>query len=107
MWYRSLECLREFSKQYWFYLSFENAVCEDYVTEKLARGLDSHSIPISLANQTGVRLPPRSYLKVPVDTGKITDEGIAELAQQMKQLMADREEYMRGVTSASASGGLT
>ncbi|CAG0902484.1 unnamed protein product [Cyprideis torosa] len=92
---RSLECLREMSKKYWFYLAFENSVCEEYVTEKLGRGLDAHSIPISMANQTGVRLPPRSYLKVPVDTGKVTDEGIAELAQQMKQLMADREEYMR------------
>ncbi|CAG0902860.1 unnamed protein product [Cyprideis torosa] len=92
---RSLECLREFSKKYWFYLAFENAVCEEYVTEKLARGLDTQSIPISMADQTGVRLPPRSYLKVPVDTGKVTDEGMAELAQQMKKLMADREEYMR------------
>ncbi|CAG0891670.1 unnamed protein product [Cyprideis torosa] len=72
----------------------KNSVCEEYVTEKLGRALDTHSIPISMANQTGVKLPPRSYLKVPVDTGEVTDEGIAELAQQMKQLMADSEEYM-------------
>ncbi|CAG0906686.1 unnamed protein product, partial [Cyprideis torosa] len=91
---RSLECQKKMSEKYWFYLAFENSVCEEYVTEKLGRALDTHSIPISMANQTGVQLPPHSYLKVPVDTGKVTAEGIAELAQQMKKLMTDREEYM-------------
>ncbi|XP_055933249.1 alpha-(1,3)-fucosyltransferase C-like [Argiope bruennichi] len=40
------ECLKKFSKQFFFYLAFENAICDDYVTEKFYRTLNHGMIPV-------------------------------------------------------------
>lgn len=50
---------------YKFYLSFENSICEDYVTEKLWKAVDRNVIPIVLggANYRDI-LPPDSYIDV-------------------------------------------
>ena len=46
-----------------FYLSFENAICQDYVTEKIFNALRLNTIPIVLggANYTKI-LPPGSFI---------------------------------------------
>lgn len=40
------ECLAKIESDYYFYLSFENSLSEDYVTEKLMIALDHYAIPI-------------------------------------------------------------
>jgi alpha-1,3-fucosyltransferase len=40
--FKSYECV----KSYKFYLSFENALCEDYVTEKLFKMMFSYTLPV-------------------------------------------------------------
>ncbi|GBO04944.1 Alpha-(1,3)-fucosyltransferase C [Araneus ventricosus] len=40
------DCLKKFSKQFFFYLAFENAICDDYITEKFYRTLNHGMIPV-------------------------------------------------------------
>lgn len=42
----------QFAAQYKFTLSFENAVCDDYITEKLWRPLIVGSVPIYYGSPT-------------------------------------------------------
>ena len=50
---------------YKFYLSFENSLCHDYVTEKLWRILELNVVPIVLGNASySDLLPPHSYIDV-------------------------------------------
>jgi hypothetical protein len=57
-------CLND-TAQYKFYLSFENSLCEDYITEKVWKVLRMDTVPVVLghANYTKL-LPPRSYIDV-------------------------------------------
>ena len=58
-------CDRRLNDDYKFYLSFENSLCRDYVTEKLWRILQINVVPIVLgsANYSEI-LPPHSYIDV-------------------------------------------
>lgn len=40
------ECLVKLEKDYYFYLSFENSLSDDYVTEKLLMALDHFAVPV-------------------------------------------------------------
>ncbi|CAL1293403.1 unnamed protein product [Larinioides sclopetarius] len=40
------DCLKTFSKLFYFYLAFENAICDDYITEKFYRTLNHAMIPV-------------------------------------------------------------
>ena len=59
------ECNRLLNDDYKFYLSFENSLCRDYVTEKLWKILQINVVPIVLgyANYSEI-LPPHSYIDV-------------------------------------------
>ena len=48
---------------YRFYISFENAICKDYITEKTYNALKLNTIPIVLGgvNYTDI-LPPHSFI---------------------------------------------
>ena len=58
-------CDRRLNDDYKFYLSFENSLCRDYVTEKLWRILQINVVPIVLgrSNYSDI-LPPHSYIDV-------------------------------------------
>lgn len=45
---RNEQCLKTLSGEYKFYLSFENSVCRDYVTEKLWNSLSYKMVPVVL-----------------------------------------------------------
>ena len=42
------ECEEEQMKSHKFYLSFENAICQDYITEKFFRAVERGLVPIVL-----------------------------------------------------------
>ena len=58
-------CLMLLNKTYKFYLSFENSLCKEYITEKLWRTLKLDVVPVVLgaADYSDV-LPPKSYIDV-------------------------------------------
>ena len=59
------ECYQMLSRDYKFYLSLENSLCDDYVTEKLFNVLRYDVIPVVYggANYSKI-LPPNSYIDV-------------------------------------------
>ncbi|KAH9643782.1 hypothetical protein HF086_002280 [Spodoptera exigua] len=40
------ECMYLLESEYYFYLAFENSICEDYVTEKILYPLQNYAVPI-------------------------------------------------------------
>lgn len=55
---------REIAKDYKFYLSFENSLCEDYVTEKFFNALKYGILPITNVKNVVKFAPPHSYLNI-------------------------------------------
>lgn len=59
----SEECLRKVSGEYRFYLSFENSICKDYVTEKFFNILNTDMVPVVLGGASYSRIaPPDSFI---------------------------------------------
>ena len=56
-------CFNMVNRKYKFYFSFENALCKDYVTEKMFNALKLNTIPVVFggANYSNI-LPPGSYI---------------------------------------------
>ncbi|XP_069172831.1 3-galactosyl-N-acetylglucosaminide 4-alpha-L-fucosyltransferase FUT3-like isoform X1 [Procambarus clarkii] len=82
-------CMRMAGDSYLFYLAFENALCTDYVTEKLYNLLYYPLIPVVLgaANYSAL-MPPGSYINALHYTPK-------QLAYKMKYLADHPQEYMK------------
>ncbi|XP_064472112.1 alpha-(1,3)-fucosyltransferase C-like [Ornithodoros turicata] len=59
----SHECYEMLSKKYYFYLSFENSLCRDYVTEKFYYPINYDVVPVVMgsANYSAFS-PPRSFI---------------------------------------------
>ena len=57
------DCHNYLASKYLFYLSFENSICKDYVTEKFWNPLSKNILPIVLggANYSQIA-PPKSYI---------------------------------------------
>ena len=57
------DCYSMLEWDYKFYLSFENSICKDYVTEKLEKILHHFIVPVTLggANYSQVA-PPHSFI---------------------------------------------
>ena len=56
-------CFEMVNRRYKFYLSFENAICRDYVTEKAYNALKLDTIPVMFGGGDYEEiLPPRSYI---------------------------------------------
>ncbi|XP_050551674.1 alpha-(1,3)-fucosyltransferase C-like [Spodoptera frugiperda] len=57
------ECLFLLQSDYYFYMAFENSICEDYVTEKVLYPLQNYAVPIVFGGANYSRfLPPGSYI---------------------------------------------
>lgn len=82
------ECEKRITKQYKFYLAFENNLCEDYVTEKFFVRMRSDIIPVVRGGAKYAFFgPPGSYIDV-------TDfEGPKELADFLHALDRDDQRY--------------
>ena len=59
------DCLNLLSEKYKFYLSFENAICMDYITEKFFMVLNQNVIPVVFTGANMSRFaPPHSHINV-------------------------------------------
>ncbi|KAK2577093.1 hypothetical protein KPH14_001012 [Odynerus spinipes] len=87
----SRDCFRElFEPNYFFYLSFENSLCQDYVTEKLYKAMRYDMIPIVYGGANYSRFaPPISYIDV------LNYDSPQDLAKFLKKLIANPREYRK------------
>ncbi|KAL1420195.1 hypothetical protein MTO96_024538 [Rhipicephalus appendiculatus] len=86
----AFNCNKMFAKKYFFYLSFENSICKDYVTEKLYTNLLYDIIPVVYggANYSQVA-PPGSYIDA------LSFESPMHLARYLKKVAKDYNLYKR------------
>ncbi|XP_023320067.1 alpha-(1,3)-fucosyltransferase C [Eurytemora carolleeae] len=82
------KCYKDMAKNYKFYLSFENSVCEDYITEKFYRILKYNVIPVTY---NGVDMdtfaPYHSYINT------LDFKGVSVLAQYLQKVSEDPALY--------------
>ncbi|ROT60811.1 hypothetical protein C7M84_021584 [Penaeus vannamei] len=80
-------CLRAAADKYLFYLAFENAICDDYATEKLYNLMFYPLVPVVFggANYDDL-LPPNSY----IDARQYAP---SELAEKLQHLAEHPQEY--------------
>lgn len=84
----SPKCYQTIEREYHFYLSLENAICKDYVTEKLFNIMDYNIIPIVFGGVDGDKfLPPKSAINV------FDFKNTAALGQYLIQLAKDHRKY--------------
>lgn len=83
-------CMDMLDEDYLFYLSFENALCRDYITEKAFRILDRKIIPVIFSGADVTKLlPPHSYINVE-DYGTVK-----ELTDYLMYLARNPNEYLK------------
>ncbi|KAI4475889.1 hypothetical protein M0804_014020 [Polistes exclamans] len=85
----SRDCFYDiFEPQYYFYLSFENSLCHDYVTEKLYKALRYNIVPIVYGGANYSRFaPPNSYINA------LDYDSPEKLAEYLKRLINYPNEY--------------
>ena len=82
------QCFDMVNRKYRFYLSFENALCRDYVTEKAFNALKLNTIPIMFGGADYDQyLPPHSY----IDALQYPDPG--DLAHHLHSLLHDHDQF--------------
>lgn len=83
-------CYDMLEADYKFYLSFENALCRDYMTEKVFKIMSRTVVPViySGANISNI-LPPKSYINVE------DYETVADLATHLMYLDTHPAEYQK------------
>jgi alpha-1,3-fucosyltransferase len=84
------KCMNLLDSDYKFYLSFENSLCKDYVTEKLFRPLNQLVIPVVFnGGNTSLFAPPKSY----IDANDF--ENVEALVKYLKYLIDNPREYLK------------
>ena len=82
-------CMKDITKEYKFYLSFENSVCNDYVTEKFWNPLSFNNIlPVVLGAGNYTKIAPTNSF---IDAQKFESPG--KLAEYLLYLDKNFEEY--------------
>ena len=62
---QNVGCFQYISDTYKFYLSFENSLCKDYVTEKFFQAMSHNILPIVYGVADYIEIaPPKSYINV-------------------------------------------
>ncbi|CAG7669571.1 unnamed protein product [Allacma fusca] len=83
-------CKKELGHEYKFYLSFENSVCQDYVTEKLFQAYGAEMVPIVFGGGNYDRIVP---------TGSFINANsfpsAKSLADYLLFLNSDDDEYLK------------
>ncbi|KAK2701313.1 alpha-(1,3)-fucosyltransferase C-like [Artemia franciscana] len=83
------QCYDMIQNNYKFYLSFENSLCKDYVTEKVFNILHYDVIPVVYGSADYNRiLPPNSYINA-------LDYSPSELANLLRDIADDLIKYQR------------
>lgn len=83
------QCFDLLRTDYYFYLSFENSNCKDYVTEKVSNALLNDVVPVVLGGANYSKfLPPHSYLDASVASAK-------ELALTLHHLIESPDSYAK------------
>ena len=83
------DCFFDISKNYYFYLSFENAISKDYLTEKIFRTLRYPILPVVFGGANYSQfLPPNSF----IDARQYEPKS---LALYLKYLMKNEQEYRK------------
>ena len=60
-----MDCFHRISDNYKFYISFENSLCKDYVTEKFFQAMSHDILPIVYGGADYSEIaPPKSYINV-------------------------------------------
>jgi len=83
-------CWNMVGRQFKFYLSLENSICKDYVTEKLFDALKQNVVPIVLggADYSSI-LPPDSYIDM------ADFQSMKELGEYLLYLDENESEYLK------------
>ena len=82
-------CFDLVNTDYKFYLSLENDVCKDYITEKAFNALKLNTIPIIMSGaDLKTTLPPHSV----IDALEFSPQ---QLAQYLYTLLQNKDEYLR------------
>merc|ERR1712130_688447 len=86
--YHSARFVIKLERDYKFYLSFENSICEDYVTEKFFNILKYNVLPITY-NGADMSLvaPPHSHINT------LEYKSVSALARRLKSVMEDDALY--------------
>ena len=79
-------CNLMLDESYSFYLSLENSLCKDYVTEKLFRTLKYNVIPVVLGPSDNFSILPNGSF---IDAGKF--KSVSSLAAYLKQVASDEK----------------
>lgn len=86
----SKECGEMLDTHYKFYLSFENTLCIDYLTEKLYNAIKHNVIPVIFSGaEISHFLPPKSYINAD------DFETVEDLANHLKFLSRNPLEYLK------------
>ena len=82
------KCHEYIEKNYMFYLSIENSICEDYVTEKFWKFLNGNLVPVVLGGANYDKIaPPHSFINA-MDFSSPND-----LAEYLKYLISNSTAY--------------
>ncbi|XP_050730162.1 alpha-(1,3)-fucosyltransferase C-like isoform X2 [Eriocheir sinensis] len=86
---------------YMFYLAFENAICQDYITEKFYQALTLDVIPVVLGGGDYLNeAPPHSYIDA------LAFPSPKKLAEYLKRVAENREAYNRSARERAGVVGV-
>ncbi|CAG7721288.1 unnamed protein product [Allacma fusca] len=87
---RQISCYKEIGHTYKFYLSFENSLCEDYVTEKFFNALNAGMVPVVYGGANYLHHAPEgSYISVN------SFNSTQDLATYLLMLDKNQTEYLK------------
>lgn len=82
------DCFRNVVQPYFFYLAFENTLCEDYVTEKFYNALRHNVVPVVYGGANySLFAPPNSYVNA------LDFDSPRQLAAHLREIASDPRKY--------------